>query len=83
MNKTPNIPEKNDFESTTRIPDFGEIHIKVNEKAWNKLTEFVKNRLLWAVVALVSSGTIGAHVLGRSIPPTPKLPGSEMPAQTK
>jgi hypothetical protein len=83
MTTKPNTPENNDFEITMKIPYFGEIHIKVNEKAWNTSTEFLKNRLLWAVLALASSGTIGAHILGRSIPPTPKLPGGEIPTQTK
>jgi hypothetical protein len=83
MTTTSNTPENNDFEITMKIPYFGEIHIKVNEKAWNTSTAFLKNRLLWFILTLVSSGTIGAHVLSRSTQPAPRLPGGEMPAQTK
>jgi hypothetical protein len=83
MNTTPNTPENNDFEITMKIPYFGEIHVKVYEMACNTSTAFLKNRLLWLGLTLVSSGTIDAHILDRSTPPTPKLPGGEMPAQTK
>jgi hypothetical protein len=83
MTTNPNTPENNDFEMTVKIPYFGQIHVKVNEKAWNTTTEFMKSRLLWASLALISSGTIGAHILGRSIPPNSKPPIGEVPAQTK
>jgi hypothetical protein len=81
MTTSPNTPENNDFEIEVKIPYFGQIHIKVNEKAWNTSTEFMKNRLMWALLALIGSGTIGAHILGQATPPSPKLPGSEMPTQ--
>jgi hypothetical protein len=83
MTTTPNTPEKNDFEITMKIPYCGEFHIKINEKAWNASTACVKNRFLWVVLTLVSSGTIGAHVLGRSTLPASKQPGGEVPAQIK
>jgi hypothetical protein len=83
MTTTPNAPEKNDFEITMKIPYFGEVHVKVNEKAWNASTAFVKKRLPWFVLTLVSSGTISAHVLGRSTLPASKQPGGEVPAQIK
>jgi hypothetical protein len=71
-----------DFELQAKIPGVGELNVKLYQNTWNGLVKFIQHQWPW-VMATILSGTIGAHVLGRSTPPAPKLPGGEMPAQTK
>jgi hypothetical protein len=72
--------ESKDLELQAKIPGIGELRLKLYEDTWTGLLKFIQHQWPWVMVTLLS-GTIGAHVLGRAIPPSPKLPGSEMPTQ--
>jgi hypothetical protein len=86
MTTTPTPPEKNDpqiedFQFDLSIPSIGKFSATIDKSAWDAASDFMKKHLLWALLVLFGSGTIGAHVLGQAPPLPPKLPGSEMPTQ--
>jgi hypothetical protein len=72
--------ESKDFELQAKIPGIGELRLKLYQDTWTGLLKFIQHQWPWVMVMLLS-GTIGAHVLGQAIPPSPKLPGSNMPTQ--
>jgi hypothetical protein len=85
MTTTPNMPDQpdsNDFSFTLKIPYVGEFQVTLYEPAWNASTQFVRTKLPW-LLAIASSGTIGAHVLGKFVPPSAPPPRGEIPSQTK
>jgi hypothetical protein len=81
-NQQPKDKKDKDFEFQAKIPGVGELTLKLSQDSWTSLVQITQKPCIW-IMATVLSGTIGAHILGRSTPPAPKLPGGEVPAQTK
>ena len=69
----------NDFELQAKVPDVGELTLKLYPDAWNRLLNGLKP---WHwLMATVVGGTIGVHLMRPSIPLPPKLPSTPTTVQ--
>jgi hypothetical protein len=67
-----NQKESNDFELRLKVPDIGELTVKLHPDAWNRLHHGLKP-WYW-MMATVLGGTIGINLMRPSIPMPPQLP---------